>query len=343
MTTTLVALGANLGDRAGNLERALRLLDRPPALRVAARSRWFQTSPVGGPRGQPAFLNGAARVETSLTPLQMLAALGEIETQLGRQRDQRWAPRHVDLDLLLFDDLVLRLPRLELPHPRMAFRRFVLEPAAEVAPDLVHPVIGWTIQRLLAHLDTAPNYVAITGAPGTGKTRLAEDVAAATDSRFIGDPDPGAGHESSVEPESNADPQPRGSAADCAAVRPATSERSRYCRRAQLLDRCRPSAGDARVISDFWLGQADAYRCPPSNGPSPAIFTAADAAAACRAVRPKLLVLLDGEPTPPRWEPVRTALRRLVQQPGLGPTLQLDASRPDEALVEVCAAVAAMR
>jgi 2-amino-4-hydroxy-6-hydroxymethyldihydropteridine diphosphokinase len=173
MATTLIALGANLGDRRSNLQRALALLDRPPELRVIARSRWFSTAPIGGPAGQAEFVNAAARIETTLSPLQLLAVLREVEAELGRQRRQRWAARRVDLDLLLFDDLVLKTPELELPHPRMAFRRFVLEPAADVAADLMHPVIGWTVGQLLDHLNTAPNYVALTGVPGLGKTALA--------------------------------------------------------------------------------------------------------------------------------------------------------------------------
>ena len=153
MATTLIALGANLGDRRGNLQRAIALLARPPAQRVVAHSRWFSTAPIGGPAGQAEFVNAAARVETSLSPLELLAVLRDIEAELGRQQRERWAARCVDLDLLLFDDLILKTPELELPHPRMAFRRFVLEPAADVAADLLHPVIGWTIGQLLTHLN----------------------------------------------------------------------------------------------------------------------------------------------------------------------------------------------
>ena len=188
MATTLIALGANLGDRQGNLQRAIALLDRPPVQRVVAHSRWFSTAAIGGPAGQAEFVNAAARVETSLSPLELLAVLREIEAELGRQRRERWAARCVDLDLLLFDDLILKTPELELPHPRMAFRRFVLEPAADVAADLLHPVIGWTMGQLLTHLNGAPNYLAITGLPGVGKTELAQAAAAATSSVFVADP-----------------------------------------------------------------------------------------------------------------------------------------------------------
>ncbi|MCU0981496.1 MAG: 2-amino-4-hydroxy-6-hydroxymethyldihydropteridine diphosphokinase, partial [Pirellulaceae bacterium] len=93
MATTLIALGANLGDRRGNLQRAIALLDRPPAQRVVAHSRWFSTAPIGGPAGQTEFVNAAARVETSLSPLELLAVLRDIEAELGRQRRERWAAR----------------------------------------------------------------------------------------------------------------------------------------------------------------------------------------------------------------------------------------------------------
>ena len=127
-------------------------------------------------------------METALSPPGLLAALRNVEATLGRQRRQRWAARSVDLDLLLYDDLILKSAELELPHPRMAFRRFVLEPAADVAAEMVHPLIGWTIGQLLSHLNSAANYVAVTGVPGIGKTKLARQAAVETASRFLADP-----------------------------------------------------------------------------------------------------------------------------------------------------------
>ena len=325
MATTLIALGANLGDRRGNLQRAIALLDRPPAQRVVAHSRWFSTAPIGGPAGQTEFVNAAARVETSLSPLELLAVLRDIEAELGRQRRERWAARCVDLDLLLFDDLVLKTPELELPHPRMAFRRFVLEPAADVAADLLHPVIGWTMGQLLTHLNAAPNYLAITGLPGVGKTELASAVAAATASHLVTDP--------------AAERSPSESAASLTLA----NELSRWRQRSQLLARQRWTAESPGVISDFWLGQSLAYSRVWQDD-QPRVQFAAD----CRiddaeAAQPKLLVLLERPTVPDRWRAVRTELRNLVYQRGRGPMLELDASRPDWALVELCAAVEAMR
>ena len=128
---------------------------------------------VGGPEGQRPYLNGALLLETSLEPEALLTRLLQIEAELGRCRSTRWDQRTIDLDLLLYDSLVVRSPELELPHPRMAVRRFVLEPAAEVAGSMVHPTIGWSVDRLLEHLCSATPYAAIVGPPESGKTELA--------------------------------------------------------------------------------------------------------------------------------------------------------------------------
>jgi len=324
MATTLIALGANLGDRRGNLQTAVDLLDRAPSTRVVARSRWFSTAPIGGPAGQEAFVNAAIRVETALSPPQLLATLREVETSLGRQRRQRWAARSVDLDLLLFDDLVLKSAELELPHPRMAFRRFVLEPAADVAADMVHPVIGWTVGQLLSHLNSATNYIAVTGVPGMGKTHLAQEVAAQTASRFLADP--------------AAAPSPK-----VFFDQPFATEEWRWRQRAEMLSRQRWPAESPAAISDFWLGQSLAYSNLWPDDHRRAEFAAVRETVGAEAVQPKLLVLLDAPTVPDRWQVVRAELRRLVFQRGRGPLLELDASQPDWALVELRAALQAMR
>ncbi len=109
----------------------------------------------------------------------------QIECDLGRHRAERWGPRPIDLDLLLYDELALSTPELVLPHPRMAWRRFVLEPAAEVGDSMLHPTIGWSVARLLAHLNQSPPYVAVTGAIAVGKTRLAKRLADAVSGQLI--------------------------------------------------------------------------------------------------------------------------------------------------------------
>jgi 2-amino-4-hydroxy-6-hydroxymethyldihydropteridine diphosphokinase len=149
-----VGLGANLGDRAATLTRAIDLLAERPAIDVVAVSSFRETDPVGY-LDQPRFLNAAVAVETSLTPLALLAMLLEVERELGRVREgPRYGPRTVDLDLLLMDDLVLDEPGLELPHPRLHERVFALEPLTELDPALVVPGHG-PVRRLLLSLQSS--------------------------------------------------------------------------------------------------------------------------------------------------------------------------------------------
>ncbi len=146
-----VGLGANLGDREETLQRALRLLDGE-GIDVTAVSTLRETEPVGY-LDQPLFLNGVARVATRLTPQELLTALLEVERELGRDRSgPRFGPRTVDLDLLLYDQLVLDEEGLTVPHPRLHERRFVLEPLNELAPGLLIPGRG-RVSDLLAKLD----------------------------------------------------------------------------------------------------------------------------------------------------------------------------------------------
>jgi 2-amino-4-hydroxy-6-hydroxymethyldihydropteridine diphosphokinase len=180
MPACLIGLGSNVGDREGTMEAAVARLAAWPAVKILARSSWHDTAPIGGPSAQRSFLNGALTLETSLAAPELLAGLLEIEDQLGRRREQRWGPRTIDLDLLLYGDMVLDSPSLVVPHPRLSFRRFVLEPAVEVAAQMIHPKIGWSIARLLDHLNTSARRVTITGPTGADTTRLAQRLAAAT-------------------------------------------------------------------------------------------------------------------------------------------------------------------
>lgn len=162
MASCLLALGANQGDRVGNLLAALDELRRRPEIRVQQVSSFLETAPVGGPLDQGRYFNAAAIIETQLAPRELMAVLLEIEKHLGRERTERWGPRAIDLDLLLYDDAVIDTPELIVPHPRMHERRFVLAPAAEIAADWRHPVTHQTIDKMLAVLPpTAGNEVGL--------------------------------------------------------------------------------------------------------------------------------------------------------------------------------------
>ena len=173
----LIGLGSNLGDREATLDRALVALDAATGVGVRALSAYHATAPVGGPGGQGAFLNAAARLETNLKPAALHRLLREIEHRAGRTRDVRWGARTLDLDLILFGDRVIDTPELSVPHPRMGVRRFVLAPMAEVAPDAVDPMTGRTIRELLRNLDRRPGHLTIDTHPSSALSAVAARVA----------------------------------------------------------------------------------------------------------------------------------------------------------------------
>jgi len=147
-----IALGSNLGNSLETLEGALDALRDAPGITVETYSSWYRTAPVGGP-SQPDYLNGCALVQTTLEPHDLLATILGIETTFGRVRQVHWGPRTLDLDLLLYGDRIIDTPTLEVPHPRMSQRAFVLMPLAEIAPDWIDPVSGQTIGHLLDRVD----------------------------------------------------------------------------------------------------------------------------------------------------------------------------------------------
>jgi len=154
VTRAYVGLGANLGDRASTLLRAVELLGEHPAVTVVAVSELRETAPWG-PVPQPPFLNGAAAVDTELTARELLDVLLDVERRLGRTREgERWGPRTIDLDLLAFGDERVAEPGLDVPHPRLPERGFALEPLAELDPGLVLPGLG-RVADLLAALHSA--------------------------------------------------------------------------------------------------------------------------------------------------------------------------------------------
>ncbi len=152
MSLAYIALGANLGDPAATVNAAFAALDQLPQSRLLAKSALYRTAPVGI-ADQPEFVNAAALIDTTLAPEALLDALLGIEQAFGRVRAERNGPRTLDLDILLYDDLTLATPRLTLPHPRLHLRAFVLQPLADLAPDLAIPGRG----RLAAWLPAVAN------------------------------------------------------------------------------------------------------------------------------------------------------------------------------------------
>ena len=146
-----IALGSNLGNSITTLTNAIETLARTPGITLSNYSSWYRTKPVGPP--QPDYLNGCALLKVALSPHQLLTTLLEIEQQFGRVRKEHWGARTLDLDMILYENLILDTPDLQIPHPRMRERAFVLVPLAEIAPHWIEPVSGKTIIKLLKEVD----------------------------------------------------------------------------------------------------------------------------------------------------------------------------------------------
>jgi len=148
LVTSYLSLGSNLGDRAANLRGAISALAEA-GVSVNKVSSFYETEPVDY-LDQPWFLNCVVEAETSLAPMDLLHALRKIESQLGSKKEFAKGPRLLDMDILLYDDLAVDLPELQIPHPRMLQRNFVLAPLAEIAPGLKHPSWSGTAQQMFA-------------------------------------------------------------------------------------------------------------------------------------------------------------------------------------------------
>ena len=150
MSIAYIALGSNLGDKEANLRQALKML-LVKGLQIRSASSFFKTEPYGV-TDQPEFINAVACVKTDLAPEKLLKLLLDTELEMGRVRLRHWGERNIDLDLLLYDDLIYYSEKLVLPHPDMQNRLFVLQPLSEIAADKIHPVYKKSIQTLLKSL-----------------------------------------------------------------------------------------------------------------------------------------------------------------------------------------------
>ena len=148
-----IAIGANLGDKMANCQEAIRLMTDHPDITLTAASKFYRTAPVDY-TDQDWFVNAAVSIETRLEPLALLDTLKSMETAMGRQRDGiRFGPRPIDLDIIFYGNLTVVTKRLEIPHPRMHKRRFVLQPICDIDPAFIHPVFHQEVRYLLDNID----------------------------------------------------------------------------------------------------------------------------------------------------------------------------------------------
>jgi 2-amino-4-hydroxy-6-hydroxymethyldihydropteridine diphosphokinase len=195
LTTAYIGLGSNLGDRHNSIETALKMLAEIEQIEVARVSDLIETAPLGG-SDQPNYLNAVAEIRTTLSVEDLHKKLADVETALGRVRTEKWSPRIIDLDLLLFGSELINTPDLTVPHPQMHLRSFVLSGLCQLNPELPHPVIKEPISELAARLGGAdfvpdherPQLVSIAGVIGVGKTTLAKKLSNSLHSKLLLEP-----------------------------------------------------------------------------------------------------------------------------------------------------------
>ncbi|NDC63205.1 MAG: 2-amino-4-hydroxy-6-hydroxymethyldihydropteridine diphosphokinase [Planctomycetia bacterium] len=291
MARCLIGCGSNIGRRREQLDRAFELLRFMPGIDLVRVSRYRETKPIGGPVGQPPFLNGACLLETDLTPHELMGMLAAVENTLHRERIDRWGPRSIDLDLLIYDDVVMESEVLTLPHPRMSTRRFVLEPAAEIAADMEHPLARCSLEELLDNISQPRLHVAVAGVPGSGAPEVAAAIADAAIARLIHAPAP-------LPPSS---PSPRDSDRGMADEWPAALE---SCAAALAVDGW--PADPHVTVADFWLETLRLAAADALSAADHVRFEAEFQQAAAGTVAPHVVVLLH---VPPEVLEERVAFR----------------------------------
>ncbi len=152
LSTVYIGLGSNLGNKKENIQRALDLLNNTEGILILKVSSLYETEPVGY-EDQDWFINAVAQIETSIPPQEILKIFKEIETQIGREESIRWGPRKIDLDILFYDQLIYKSSDLEIPHPRLHERAFMLVPLAEINKELIHPIYNKSINALISELN----------------------------------------------------------------------------------------------------------------------------------------------------------------------------------------------
>lgn len=190
MPLAYLGVGSNIGNKIGYIRKSLVALSKLPKTKITKVSSLYETEPYGK-KGQPWFINIVVEVFTELSPFELFKKCKSIETKLGRQKREKWAEREIDIDILLYDDVTLSTPELQIPHPDMHNRRFVLIPLSEIAPNAIHPIFRKSVSELLIECkDTTKvihipeniikpevreiKYIAIEGVIGAGKTSLAK-------------------------------------------------------------------------------------------------------------------------------------------------------------------------
>lgn len=247
-----------MGDRQRHLRQAVRLLGQIPQISQLRLSPWFANPPLGGPAAggqaeQADFLNGAALLQTSLSPYGLFRHIEQIESWMGRQRTQWWGPRTIDCDILLYNDVVIDEPRLTIPHPWMTIRPFVMRPAVQIAADMVHPLLGWSLQAIWDHLIMTRPYIAIWNQSDQRNLDWLPELAVQFDARLVSSG-------STVDPDTVGDPDTMGDP-DTAGDHDPSAEIESLTRALVGVQQENPGG---LCISDFWLGEAS----PPSLIPS---------------------------------------------------------------------------